>query len=61
LLQELIDEHAQGMVGRILNRLFLTTEYLRDNLTKDQIFPALSVLGTVVFIVVAGYVMAYLV
>jgi hypothetical protein len=60
-LQELIDEHAQGMVGRLLNKIFLTTEYLRDNVTKEQLLPALSVLGTVIFIVVAGYFMAYLV
>jgi DnaJ homolog subfamily C member 16 len=49
------------MVGRILNKIFITTEYLRDNVTKEQLLPALSVIGTVIFIVVAGYFMAYLV
>ncbi|XP_065351702.1 dnaJ homolog subfamily C member 16 isoform X2 [Cloeon dipterum] len=61
IVQELIDEHAQGMVGRILNKIFVASEYLRDNVTKEQLLPALSVVGTVLFIVVAGYFMAYLV
>lgn len=34
---------------------------LYDGMSKDQILPALSILGTIVFIIAVGYLMAYLV
>ena len=60
-LQELIDEHAQGMVTRMVNKLLLTADFLRESIGKDQILPAISVLGTIIFIIAGGYLMAYLV
>lgn len=32
-----------------------------ESLTKDQLLPALSIIATILFIVGAGYFMAYLV
>ncbi|GAB0090549.1 DnaJ homolog subfamily C member 16 [Sergentomyia squamirostris] len=60
-VKDLLDEHAQGLVARILNKILLTFEYLGDNLGREHILPALSVVGTVGFILGVGYLMAYLV
>ncbi|CAG2065462.1 unnamed protein product, partial [Timema podura] len=59
--QELIDEHAQGIVSRILTKLLVTADFLKDNVTRDQLLPVISVLATIIFIIVGGYVMTYLV
>ena len=36
-------------------------ELIRENITKDEILPAVSLVVTVGFIMVGGYVMSYLV
>lgn len=61
VVKELIDEHAQGMVTRMVNKLMLTADFFRESIRKDQILPALSVLGTILFIIVVGYLLSYLV
>lgn len=61
VVQELFDEHAQGIVWRIINKLVSVQDYLRDNITQDDIVPAVSIFCTVLFIVAGGYVMSYLV
>lgn len=61
VVQELFDEHAQGIVWRIINKLVSVQDYLRDNVTQDDILPAVSILVTVLFIVAGGYIMSYLV
>lgn len=58
---DLLDEHAQGLVVRILNKFLLAFEYMTDNLGQEHILPALSVVGTIAFILGAGYLMSYLV
>lgn len=60
-VKDLLDEHAKGLISRIINKILLTFEYLADNLGREHILPALSVLGTVGFILGVGYLMAYLV
>ncbi|XP_055523691.1 dnaJ homolog subfamily C member 16 isoform X1 [Wyeomyia smithii] len=60
-VKDLLDEHAQGLVVRILNKVLLAFEYMTDNLGQEHILPALSVVGTVAFILAAGYLMSYLV
>ncbi|XP_058820805.1 dnaJ homolog subfamily C member 16 isoform X2 [Topomyia yanbarensis] len=60
-VKDLLDEHAQGMVIRILNKVLLAFEYMTDNLGQEHILPALSVVGTVAFILAVGYLMSYLV
>lgn len=60
-VQELLDEHAQGMLSKILNKVLITFEYLGDNLGQEHILPAVSVLATVGFILAVGYFMSYLV
>ncbi|XP_071446764.1 dnaJ homolog subfamily C member 16 isoform X1 [Hetaerina americana] len=61
VVKELIDEHAQGVMTRIINKLLIMAEFLKDSVTKDQLLPAISVVATVLFIVAGGYVMSYLV
>jgi DnaJ family protein C protein 16 len=61
LFQDLIDEHAQGMMSRILMKLLQTADFFRDNITKDQLLPLLSILATILFIVAGGYVLSYIV
>ncbi|MPC13941.1 DnaJ subfamily C member 16 [Portunus trituberculatus] len=61
VVQELFDEHAQGIVWRIINKLVSVQDYLRDNVTEDDLLPAVSILVTVLFIVAGGYIMSYLV
>ena len=60
-VKDLLDEHAQSLIIRMINKMFLTLEYLTDNLGQEHILPALSVLGTILFIIGAGYLMSYLV
>lgn len=61
LFQDLLDEHAQGMVLQIINKVLLTFEYFSDNLSEEYVLPVLSVIGTVLFIVGVGFLMSYLV
>lgn len=46
---------------RILNKVLLAFEYMTENLGQEHILPALSVVGTVAFILAAGYLLSYLV
>uniref|UniRef100_A0A224YV69 DnaJ homolog subfamily C member 16 n=1 Tax=Rhipicephalus zambeziensis TaxID=60191 RepID=A0A224YV69_9ACAR len=57
----LVDEHARGLLGRILRRLVLMGDALRDHLTRYEVLPALSVALSFGFIVLVGYFMSYLV
>ena len=61
LFQDLIDEHAQGIMSKILSKLLQTADFFRDNITKDQLLPVLSVVATILFIVAVGYILSYLV
>jgi DnaJ family protein C protein 16 len=59
--QELIDEHAQGIMSKILTKLLQTADFFKDNITKDQLLPLLSVAATILFIVAGGYILSYIV
>lgn len=61
LLQDLFDEHARSILGRWLNKLLVFSASVYDGLDKSQILPAISVVGTLIFIIAVGYFMAYLV
>lgn len=60
VIGELIDEQTQGVVARFLSRVLHTIDYLQDNLGKEHILPAVSVVGTVAFIIFAAWLMSYL-
>lgn len=60
-LQDLLDEHAQGLLFRIVTKLYTSLEYFVDNLGSEHIWPALSVVATILFILGVGYLMSYLV
>lgn len=48
------------MAIRMLNRLLLAIEFMTDNVGQEHILPALSVIGTIAFIFIIGYLMSYL-
>ncbi|XP_011498447.1 PREDICTED: dnaJ homolog subfamily C member 16 [Ceratosolen solmsi marchali] len=60
-VQELTDEHALGMVDKLISKAMLAVDYLSDNLKKEQILPLLSALATLLLIGAVGYGMLYLV
>lgn len=60
-VQDLLDEHAQGTFARILTKVLIAVEYLGDNLGEEHLWPAVSVVATVAFILGVGYLMSYLV
>uniref|UniRef100_A0A182W7L1 DnaJ homolog subfamily C member 10 n=1 Tax=Anopheles minimus TaxID=112268 RepID=A0A182W7L1_9DIPT len=59
-VKALLDEHAENVMMRILNRILMTLEHTVDNLGPEHILPAVSVIGTVVCICAIGYLMSYL-
>jgi len=61
VLNQLVDEHATGIFVRIANKMIEISEILRDNITKDELIPAASLVMTVGIIIAGGYVMSYLV
>lgn len=60
-VKELLDEHAQGLVTKIITKCLILLEYFTDNLGKEHILPFLSVIATIAFILGVGYLMSYLV
>lgn len=59
--QDLLDEHSQCLATRVIKRVIVSIDYLYDSLGKEHIFPVISVIGTVLFILGVGYLMTYLV
>ncbi|XP_013775072.1 dnaJ homolog subfamily C member 16-like isoform X2 [Limulus polyphemus] len=57
----LSDEQARGLFSRIVNRLIIMGDVLRDNISRQEVLPAISVVLSVAFIIIVGYVMSYLV
>ncbi|CAB4065009.1 DNAJC16 [Lepeophtheirus salmonis] len=60
-IKELMDEHAVSLFVRIANRMIETIETIRENITKDELLPALSIVVTIGFLIIASYVISYLV
>ena len=56
LIDQCKNEHLQ-----IANKMIEMVELIRENITKDEILPAVSLVVTVGFIMIGGYVMSYLV
>lgn len=57
-----MDEHAQSLLTRIINKCFENIDhFLFENIGREHLLPALSVVGTVAFILGVGYLMAHLV
>jgi len=61
VIDHLIDEHASSIFVRIANKMIEMSEILRENITKDELIPAASLVLTVGVIVAGGYLMSYLV
>uniref|UniRef100_A0A1B6DHU2 DnaJ homolog subfamily C member 16 n=1 Tax=Clastoptera arizonana TaxID=38151 RepID=A0A1B6DHU2_9HEMI len=60
VIGELIDEHAQGIISKVITKMFVTYDALRDSLDKEHVLPVVSIIGTVVVIFALGYLMSYL-
>lgn len=58
-VKDLFDEHSQNLATRVIKRLIASIDYMYDSLGAEHIFPAVSVLGTVLFILLVGYLMSY--
>lgn len=56
-----MDEHAQNQILNMLNKFFLLVEYAVENLSREHVLPAMSIAGTIAFIVIVSYLLAYLV
>jgi len=61
IIEHLVDEHASSIFVRIANKMIEISEILRDNITKDELIPAASLVVTVGVILAGGYLMSYLV
>lgn len=57
----MLDEHAQGMITKIIMRILTVIETIFDGLGKEHILPVISVIGTVVIVCVIGYILTNLV
>lgn len=60
VIGELIDEHAQGVISKVITKVFLVYDSLRDSLDKEHVLPVVSVIGTIAIIFAAGYLMSHL-
>lgn len=54
-----MDEHAQGMITQVFNKILLIFDYLTDNIGQEHILPLLSLVATVGLILGVGYCMSY--
>ena len=61
VVHELFDEHATSMFVVVSNRMIQAVEAIRENITLDEFLPSVSLVATVIFILIVGYVMSYLV
>ncbi|XP_076359404.1 dnaJ homolog subfamily C member 16 l(3)80Fg isoform X2 [Tachypleus tridentatus] len=57
----LSDEQARGLFSRIVNRFIIMGDLLRDNISRQEVLPAISIVLSVAFVIIVGYVMSYLV
>ena len=60
-INQLRDEHTTSIFVKIASKIFEAVEIIHESITLDEILPSLSLVVTVVFILVGGYVMSYLV
>ena len=60
VIQELLDEHAAGLLARVFNRIMETSEWLKDNMTKEEVLPAISLVGAVAFLILGSHCLQWL-
>ena len=60
-INRLRDEHTTSIFVKVASKIFEAVEIIHESITLDEILPSLSLVVTVVFILVGGYVMSYLV
>ncbi|XP_050742239.1 dnaJ homolog subfamily C member 16 isoform X4 [Drosophila biarmipes] len=60
-VQNLVNEHSQGILAKWISRLLYLVDYLSDNIEDEHLLAAVSVLGTIAFMFVVGYILMYFV
>jgi len=61
VVKMLVDEHVLSIFSRLILKLVTVTQYVKENITREEALPAISVLLTIGFVVIGGYFMSYLV
>lgn len=59
-LQDLLDEHAQGIFVQIVNKIMYLVEYFYEILGKEHFLPMISFFGSIGLIVAVGFLLTYL-
>lgn len=60
-VQNLLDEHAQGVIAKFFTKMFYFAEHVIDSIEQEHILATLSLLGTIAFMFAVGYIMVYFV
>ncbi len=54
MLNELLDEHAASLPMRLINRMLDTWDFLKDNLSKDEVLPVISLIAALAFVFIGA-------
>lgn len=60
-VKDLFDEHSKGIFSRIFTKIVYFIESTYEEVGKKELLAVASILGTILFIVVVGYIMMFLV
>jgi len=61
ILKELLDEHADSLPTRLINKLFVTWDVLKEKLTTDEVLPVISLIAAILFVVIGAQCMQLMV
>lgn len=57
----LIDEDAHGIFGKVIKKILIMTDDVTESITQKEILPIVTVILSIGFILLIGYIMQYLV
>ncbi|XP_036678307.1 dnaJ homolog subfamily C member 16 isoform X4 [Drosophila suzukii] len=60
-VQNLFNEHSQGILSKWISRLLYLVDYLSDNIEDEHLLAVFSLLGTIAFMFGVGYILMYFV
>ena len=49
-----MDEHADSLPTRLINKLFVTWDVLKEKLTTDEVLPVISLIAAILFVVIGA-------
>ena len=56
-----MDEHADSLPTRLINKLFVTWDVLKEKLTTDEVLPVISLIAAILFVVIGAQCMQLMV